>query len=201
MCGVVGVLTVLLLLPTQYTAGEIVKIWCQEFDIYLLANIYTYIYIDIDITLSISDMDFLHQFNLRLHHIWGCFSMLKKKNMFLKLAGLWLVGEVVNHVRLYGSKVAEGCSAFQRRSCLQSGDECKICQCFLMIFIKFGLSGLYVRTSGILLSPSFLRFSPWIRVWWSFALPCVYTLCVKIQLCMVIVSVAVNYRYRRYKSI
>ena len=45
MCGVVGFLTVLLLLPTQYTAGEIVKMGCQEFDIYLLANIYTYIYI------------------------------------------------------------------------------------------------------------------------------------------------------------
>ena len=41
MCGVVGVLTVLLLLPTQYTAGEIFKMWCQEFDKYLLANIYT----------------------------------------------------------------------------------------------------------------------------------------------------------------
>ena len=32
-----------------------------------------------------------------------------KKNVFQKLAGLWLVGEVVNHVGLYGSKVAEGC--------------------------------------------------------------------------------------------
>ena len=40
-----------------------------------------------------------------------------KKNVFQKLAGLWLVGEVVNHVGLYRSKVAEGCSAFQRRSC------------------------------------------------------------------------------------
>ena len=118
MCGVVGVLTILPLLPTQYTAGEIVKIWCQEFDIYLLANIYIYIYRFIDITLSISDMDFLYQFNLRLHHFWGFFfSMLRKKLFFQKLAGLWLVGEVVNHVGLYGSKVAEGCSAFQRRSC------------------------------------------------------------------------------------
>ena len=43
------------------------------------------------------------------------FSMLK--NVFQKLAGLWLAGEVVNHVGLYESKVAEGCSAFQRRSC------------------------------------------------------------------------------------
>ena len=40
---------------------------------------------------------------------------------FQKLAGLWLVGEMVNHVGLYGSKVAEGCSAFQRRSCETSG--------------------------------------------------------------------------------
>ena len=30
----------------------------------------------------------------------------------------WQVCEVVNHVGLYRSKVAEGCSAFQRRSCL-----------------------------------------------------------------------------------
>ena len=86
---------------------------------HLLANIYTYIYIDIDITLSISDMDFLYQFNLSLHHFWGLFfSMLKKKYIFQKLAGLWLVGKVVYHVGLYGSKVAEGCSAFQRRSCI-----------------------------------------------------------------------------------
>ena len=107
MCGVVGVLTVLLLLPTQYTAGEIFKMWCQEFDKYLLANIY----IDIDITLLISDMDFLYQFNFEVF-----FSNVEKKSI-QKLAGLWLVGEVVNHVWLYGSKVAEGCSAFQRRSC------------------------------------------------------------------------------------
>ena len=108
MCGVVGVLTVLLLLPTQYTAGEIVKMWCQEFDKYLLANIY----IDIDITLLISDMDFLYQF-------WRVFfSNVEKKKKIQKLAGLWLVGEVVNHAGLYGSKVAEGCSAFQHRSCI-----------------------------------------------------------------------------------
>ena len=115
MCGVVGVLTVLLLLPTQYTLGEIVKMWCQEFDIYLLANNYTNIYIDTYITLSISDMDILYQFNLRLHHFWGVFFNVKKM-FFQKLTGLWLVGEVVNHVGLYRSKVAEGCSAFQRRS-------------------------------------------------------------------------------------
>ena len=115
MCGVVSVSTVLLL-PTQYIAGEIVKMWCQEFDIYLLANIYIYICIYRYITRSVSDMDFLYQFNLRLHHFWGFFFNVKK-NVFQKLAGLWLVGEVVNHVGFYESKVAEDCSAFQRRSC------------------------------------------------------------------------------------
>ena len=39
---------------------------------------------------------------------------------FLKLAGLWLVGEVV---AIYGSKVAEGFSAFQRRSCYKCSYE------------------------------------------------------------------------------
>ena len=38
--------------------------------------------------------------------------------IFKKLAGLWLAGEVVNHVWIYWSKAAEGCSAFKRRSCL-----------------------------------------------------------------------------------
>ena len=37
--------------------------------------------------------------------------------IFKKLTGLWLADEVVNHVWSYGSKAAEGCSAFQRRSC------------------------------------------------------------------------------------
>ena len=56
--------------------------------------------------------------SIRLHHFWRFFfSNVKKIFFFQKLAGLWLVGEVVNHVGLYGSKVAEGCSAFQRRSC------------------------------------------------------------------------------------
>ena len=89
----------------RYTAGKIVKMWCQE-----------HISIYIDITLSIIDVDFLYQFNLRLHHFSVVFFNVKKK-VFQKLAGLWLVGEVVNHVGLYGSKVAEGCSAFQHRSC------------------------------------------------------------------------------------
>ena len=37
--------------------------------------------------------------------------------IFKKLEGLSWVGEVVNHIWIYGSKVAEGSSAFQRRSC------------------------------------------------------------------------------------
>ena len=80
----------------SYTAGEIVKMWCQEFDINIL-------YIYIHITLSKIDMDFLYQFNLRLQQFWGVFFFNVKKNVFQKLAGLWLAGEVVNHVGLYGS--------------------------------------------------------------------------------------------------
>ena len=43
--------------------------------------------------------------------------MFEKKFFFYfqKFAGLWLVGKVDNHVAIYGSKVAEGFSAFQRR--------------------------------------------------------------------------------------
>ena len=56
-----------------------------------------------------------HQLDLRLHH-FSQFPFNVKKNQ--KLAGLWLAGEVVNHVGIYGSKAAEGLSAFQRRPCL-----------------------------------------------------------------------------------
>ena len=56
-----------------------------------------------------------HQLDLRLHHFSQFPLNVKKK----KLAGLWLAGKVVNHVGIYGSKAAEGLSAFQRRSCLQ----------------------------------------------------------------------------------
>ena len=74
-------------------------------------------------TLLIIDMDFRYQFNMGL--IAPLFTVsyhekFEKKNVlynFQKLAGLWLVGEVDNHVAIYGSKVAEGFSAFQRRSC------------------------------------------------------------------------------------
>ena len=43
----------------------------------------------------------------------------EEKKYFQKLAGLWLAGEMVNRIGIYGSKVAEGLSAFQRRSCLE----------------------------------------------------------------------------------
>ena len=43
-------------------------------------------------------------------------STCEKKRDFQKLAGLWLAGETVNRIRIYGSKMAEGLSAFQRRS-------------------------------------------------------------------------------------
>ena len=80
----------------------------------------TYIYMYM--TLLIIDMDFLYQLNLRL--IAPLFSFFSwnvwKKGFqeFQKLAGLWLVGEMDNHVGIYGSKVAKGFSALQHRSCL-----------------------------------------------------------------------------------
>ena len=42
----------------------------------------------------------------------------KKKEEFQKFAGLWLAGKMLNRIGIYGSKVAEGLSAFQRRSCI-----------------------------------------------------------------------------------
>ena len=39
----------------------------------------------------------------------------EKKRDFKKLAGLWLAAEMVNHIGIYGSKVAKGLSMFQRR--------------------------------------------------------------------------------------
>ena len=57
-----------------------------------------------------------HQFNLRLHYFSQFQRKGRKKNQ--KLADLWLVGKMVNRIGIYGSKVAEGLSAFQRRSCL-----------------------------------------------------------------------------------
>ena len=42
---------------------------------------------------------FLYQFNQRLHHHYSLFSRFQKVfQIFKNLAGLWLVGEVVNHL-------------------------------------------------------------------------------------------------------
>ena len=71
--------------------------------------------------LSIIDMDFLYQFNLRLIEPLFTVSfheMFEKKGFqdFQKLVGLWLFGEMDNHVGIYGSKVAKGFSALQHQS-------------------------------------------------------------------------------------
>ena len=66
------------------------------------------------------------------------------------MAGLWLVGEVDNHVAIYGSKVAEGFLAFQCRSCIVSESASA-----LEIPLKLG----YVRSiSGVLHIPVFHSF-------------------------------------------
>ena len=54
---------------------------------------------------------------------WDCitFQSFNIKNEFQKLAGLWLAGEMVNRrIGIYGSKVAVGLSAFQRRPCIEN---------------------------------------------------------------------------------
>ena len=48
---------------------------------------------------------------------FATFHSFNEKKGFQKLEGLWLAGEMVDHIGIYGSKVAEGLSAFQRRSC------------------------------------------------------------------------------------
>ena len=62
--------------------------------------------------------------NLRLILIsstWDCITFhsfnVKVEKKIQKLADLWLVDEMVNRIGIYGSKVAEGLSAFQRQSC------------------------------------------------------------------------------------
>ena len=68
----------------------------------------TYIYIFM--TLLIIDMDFQPGIDCTTFHSFFSWKVWKKKvfQNFRKLAGLWLVGEVDNHVAIYGSKVAEG---------------------------------------------------------------------------------------------
>ena len=73
--------------------------------------------------LLIIDIDFLYQIDCTTFHIFLSWDI-RKENCFLKFSkvgrsvNVWLVGEVDNHVAIYGSRVAECFSAFQRRSCL-----------------------------------------------------------------------------------
>ena len=129
-----------------------------------LDNRYGFFYIS-------STWDWLHHFSQFLFNVW-------KKEWFFKfskLAGLWIFGIVVIHVGIYGSKVAEGFSAFQRRSC-------SLCSHFHII-IKF--SGVItkhrieVHTKGqgqrskvkvTEVKPNLAVFRTvtqvWIHIWW-----------------------------------
>ena len=48
----------------------------------------------------------------RFHHFSQIQRKKRQKKDFQKLAGRWLAGEMVNRIVIYGSKVAEGLSAF-----------------------------------------------------------------------------------------
>ena len=93
--------------------GKIVKM----LNCYAKNSTHTHIYI----YNMIIDMDFLYQFiqsgiDCTTFHRFFSWNVRKKFFFyFQKFAGLWLVGNVDNHVAIYGSKVAEGFSAFQRR--------------------------------------------------------------------------------------
>ena len=84
---------------------------------------------------SILDCTTFHSFNV------------KKKKNFKKLAGLWLAGEMVDHIGIYGSKVAEGLMAFQRRSCSPS-------QLWVMGYIIVNVVSSVYPYIGLSLSPS-----------------------------------------------
>ena len=88
--------------------------------------IYIYIYDALDNRYGFS-MSVQHGIDCTIFHSFFSWQVWKKKVFlnFQKLAGLGLVGEVDNHVAIYGSKVAEGFSAFQRRSCNHSGQVIK----------------------------------------------------------------------------
>ena len=81
-----------------------------------------------------------HQLDLRLHH-FSQFPLNVKK--IRKLSGLWLAGEVVNHVGIYGSKAAEGLLVFQRWSC------------DLLKQVKFGVSGNFLQNA----------WEEWLAIW------------------------------------
>ena len=92
--------------------GKIVKM----LNCYAKNSTHTHIYI----YNMIIDMDFLYQFiqsgiDCTTFHRFFSWNVRNFFFFFQKFAGLWLVGKVDNHVAIYGSKVAEGFSAFQRR--------------------------------------------------------------------------------------
>ena len=78
----------------------------------------TYIYDALDNRYGFS-ISVQHGIDCTTFHNFFSWKVWKKKvfKNFQKLAGLWLVGKVDNHVAIYGSMVAEGFLAFQRRSC------------------------------------------------------------------------------------
>ena len=88
--------------------GKIAIMWCQEIDIYIY----------ISITVSTIDIDFLHQFTWHCTNFHSSFQCKNGFQNFQKVSDLWMVGKVVNHVGSYGSKAAEGWSAFQHRFCI-----------------------------------------------------------------------------------
>ena len=119
--------------------------------------------------------------NLKLVFIsstWDCTTfhnflpMFKKK---IKSWQVWLAGEVVNHVGMYGSKAAEGLSAFQRRSCW-------LCSCHRIIMkfsevITIDRSDVHAKGQGQrskvkvteVMTPlsRFRTVTPvWIIIWW-----------------------------------
>ena len=71
--------------------GEIVKMWCQELDVY----IYIYIQISPDHHL---DNRYGFSVSVRPEHTPLLQFFMLKKMFFTKSAGPWLVGEVVNHL-------------------------------------------------------------------------------------------------------
>ena len=63
--------------------------------------------------------------------------------IFEKLVGLWLVGEVVDYVGIYGSNAAEGWPVFQRRSFLLTGHI--LCQRFPKVSAPYVSNQPYIK--------------------------------------------------------
>ena len=100
-----------------------------------------------------------HQFNLKMQHFSQFPYSAWKKNQ--KLAGLWLAGEVVDHIGIYGSKAAEGLSAFQRRSCFNFSCQQLIDEC-IVITISFLFSRIFSSRENVGSNPKVSTFfMPW----------------------------------------